>query len=397
MEGFTQIQEMEGSRKAFPLVKLWGTGLSMFSMFFGAGNVIFPLVIGYYAQDQTIFAILGLLITAVAMPFAGMLGIILFDGDYSQFFKRIGAVPGFLVALVLLLLLGPLGSTPRCIALAYSTMKMSFPGLSITLFSAVSCVLIYLFSFRKNRVVDLLGWFLTPLLLISLLFIIVKGLLFSGEVNSIEDSSLSIFLLGLMEGYNTMDLLAAFFFSAVILASLKVSIKKEGTDSNRLFSIALTSSLIGAALLAIIYIGFSYVAALHGQNVNVSSNDQLLGALAIKIIGANAGFVVCLTIALACLTTAIALCSVFADFLQCRIFSGKMSYQTALIVTLCLTFFVATYEFTGISSFLSPVLQLIYPALIVLTFLNIAHKLFGFKSIKLPVLATFLVTLYFHV
>jgi branched-chain amino acid:cation transporter, LIVCS family len=122
----------------------------------------------------------------------------------------------------------------------------------------------------------------------------------------------------------------------------------------------------------------------------------LLGAIAIKIIGANAGIVVCITIALACLTTAIALCSVFADFLQNQVFQGKVNYQVSLVMTLCLTFFVATYEFTGISSFLTPVLELIYPSLIVLTFLNIMHKLFDFTPIKVPVLMTFLITLYMN-
>ena len=63
-------------------------GLAMFSMFFGAGNVIFPLAIGHYAQDKTSFAILGLLITAVAMPFAGLIAMILYEGDYMRFFGK---------------------------------------------------------------------------------------------------------------------------------------------------------------------------------------------------------------------------------------------------------------------------------------------------------------------
>ena len=94
------------------------SGLAMFSMFFGAGNIIFPLAVGHYAQDRTFLAVFGLLITAVAVPFIGLIAMILFEGDQKSFFGKIGQKPGFMVELLILLLLGPLGSTPRCVALA---------------------------------------------------------------------------------------------------------------------------------------------------------------------------------------------------------------------------------------------------------------------------------------
>lgn len=353
------------------------TGLAMFSMFFGAGNVIFPLVIGQYAQDQTGFAIAGLLLTAVLMPFAGLIAIILFDGDYRAFFNRIGKMPGLLLASFIITLLGPLGSTPRCIALAYSTFKMSFSFLSPLWFNIVACGLIFLFTFRKNRIMNLLGYVLTPLLLLSLGMIIFKGLMTPGATAHIEQSAFATFMYGLKEGYNTMDLLAALFFSSVILASLKRKIKSDHQPytHGQLLSLAFKSSLIGAALLALTYTGFSYIAAQHGGDLDPDHSDQLLGALTLKIIGSSAGFWVNITIALACLTTAIALISVFADFLRKDLLQEKISYELSLILSLIATFFVANFEFSGISAFLGPVLQICYPALIALTLFNIVYAL----------------------
>ena len=125
-------------------------GLAMFSMFFGAGNVIFPLAVGQYAGDQNLFAMFGMIVTAVLMPFAGVLAMILYEGDYRSFFERLGKVPGFALALLIIALLGPLGSTPRCIAVSYSTFASSFPGVSPIVFSLGFCFLIYRF-YRLSR------------------------------------------------------------------------------------------------------------------------------------------------------------------------------------------------------------------------------------------------------
>src|SRR3984957_3942591 len=89
------------------------TGLAMFSMFFGAGNVVFPLALGKIAQDQNVFAILGMLITAVGVPFLGLVAMTLFNGNYIHFFERLGKVPGFLVVTAMLGLIGPFGAIPR--------------------------------------------------------------------------------------------------------------------------------------------------------------------------------------------------------------------------------------------------------------------------------------------
>ena len=364
------------------------TGLAMFSMFFGAGNIIFPLAVGQFAGDKNLFAILGLILTAAIIPIEGVIAMILFDGNYKQFFGRLGNVPGFILALTIITLLGPLGSTPRCIALSYTTLK-GVLAISPIAFSAISCGIIFLFSVRKNYILSLLGWVLTPALLFSLIAIIAIGLTTSPDVNDVDRTKWNIFLYGLKEGYNTMDLLAAFFFSSTILNILRMREHKTEMIDRQYLRTAFQASLIGAFLLASIYLGFSYIAAFHGGDLNFSGKDELLAAITMKIAGPAAGTLVCITIALACLTTAIALISAFADFFQKEVMKEKISYELTLIFSLLLTFFVSTFEFSGISAFLGPILQICYPGLIVLTLLNIFHRMKNIQPIKTPVFLVF--------
>lgn len=371
-------------------------GLAMFSMFFGAGNVIFPLLVGQHAGDKNFYAMSGLILTAAIMPIVGVIAMILFDGNYRQFFGRLGRFPGFLLALVIISLLGPLGSTPRCIALSYITLKSSFPELSSILFSAAACAIIFLFTMRKNRILTLLGWVLTPLLLGSLVIIIMIGLITVSGTQNTNQASGDMFLHGLKEGYNTMDLLAAFFFSSTILNILKLPLKETESDPRNYVNIAFRASMVGAFLLAVIYIGFSYLAAFHGHQLVINAKEEILGAITMKIAGKHAGILVCITITLACLTTAIALISAFTDFIQKEVFKERLSYEIILVATLFLTFFVSTFEFTGISAFLGPILQICYPGLIVLTILNIAYRLRNFKPIKLPVFFAFILSAYLY-
>ncbi len=338
----------------------WAVGLAMFSMFFGAGNIIFPLALGQLAGDKNGFAILGLVLTGVFVPFAGVLAMIMFNGDQQRFFGRLGKVPGFLIAFMVIALLGPLGSTPRCIALSYTTFQSFLPGISAPLFGISACIVIYLFAASQKRLLKLLGVVLTPLLLISLISIIVLGFAFPADLAKVDDARFELFLTGLKEGYNTMDLLAAFFFSSTIWALLK------GRENRNRISIG--ASLIAMTLLIIVYGGFSYIAAMHGE---LLMKDEILSAITFKLAGPYGGILVCIAIGLACLTTAIALISSFSEFVHKEVFRERLSYKIILAGSLLITFVVSTLNFNGISAFLGPILQIIYPGLIVLTIFNI--------------------------
>lgn len=365
-------------------------GLAMFSMFFGAGNVVFPLIVGTLAQDKSHAALLGLVITAVGVPFLGLFGMILFEGNYRAFFERLGKWPGFLIILLIMGLIGPFGAIPRCIALSYSTLKMFVGDMSLLTFSTLSCVLIYAMTIRKNRITDILGYVLTPLLLLSLAVIMVKGILYHPDVpvNS-ELTKSQAFVKGLLYGYHTMDLLGAFFFCAVVIDALKkVSERSHRTLKHN----AVLASCVGAGLLAVVYVGLSLVASYYSGMLQGLSVDQLLGTIALQVLGSSAGIMTSVAVALACLTTAIALAAVFAEFIHEDIVQDRIGYKWSLIATLAITLVISTLEFDGILRVLAPIVQLIYPSLVMLCVANIANKLWHFKRVKSLVAATFIVS-----
>lgn len=343
-------------------------GLAIFAMFFGAGNIIFPLALGQIALDKTPWGLAGLLLTAVAMPFIGLLAMFRYKGKIRLFFSRLGKIPGLIIASLIIFLLGPLGAAPRCLALAHSTLALSFPQISLIVFAAIACALIFFFTYRENRLLKLLGYVLSPLKITLLVLVIIKGLMEAPETTLLSTnlSHASHFWNGLTEGYNTMDLLAAFFFAPIVISSISGSGKDE--NLNRFVLIA---SAIGAFLLAAVYVGFCYLAYFYAPLLEGIPNEQLLGVIAIKILGSHAGLIVSLTVTFACLTTAIALIAAFASFMEKEILKEKVAYMPILTISLLMTFAVTTLEFQGIARFLSPILEICYPALILLTFYNL--------------------------
>lgn len=381
--------------KALLQSKTVSTGLAMFAMFFGAGNVVFPLALGMHAQDKSFYAILGLIFSAIAVPFSGLIAMILFNGDYHKFFGRIGKIPGFLVALFIMCLIGPFGAIPRCIALSYSTMMMFTPEVPLYIFSIASCALIFLFTIRPSSILELLGVVLTPFLLLTLVIIIGKGVFVGGTPPHNPTEGVNVLLEGLKEGYHTMDLLGAFFFSTVVISCLQKDLHPhDKEDYKKITILSLKASAIGAFLLGAIYVGFCYVASLQSESLIGVPKDQLLGTLALQMLGPYAGIVTSAAVALACLTTAIALASVFAEFLHQDIFKDKIRYPACLVITLVGTFFLSILNFQGIVAVLAPILSVCYPALIVLSILNLFYKLYNFQPVKIPVFTVFALSLF---
>ncbi len=368
-------------------------GFAMFSMFFGAGNITFPIVVGQAVQGGLFKALLGLLITAVFIPFAGLMAITLFNGSYMSFFTRIGKIPGYAVILLLLALVGPFGGIPRCITLIYETMTVYFLSLHLFIFNVCICFIVFLCCWKKNRALDLIGYVLTPVLLAFLLIIIIKGVFFTPEVPLKTSAIQNSFLYGLKEGYNTMDLLASFFFSALVYQTLK-SQMKDSNDTRSLILPVFKACLIGAFLLSVIYIGFSYVAARYSDSLSEVPLGQLLGSLGYIVLGSNAaGLIVSISIALACLTTMIALTVICSEFLQKHLLKERINYKICLVLVLIVSLLISSLKFESIIALLSPVLQSIYPALLALSLLNILYKLFNFKPIKTPVYTIFIIVL----
>ena len=236
---------------------------------------------------------------------------------------------------------------------------------------------------------------LSPFFLLTIGAIIVLGLMNHPETMAASSfERFDAFTHGLLSGYHTMDLLGSFFFCAVVIGTLR-NISKVGDeiDTKMMIKNTLIAASIGAGLLAFVYVGMSLVASYHSSALVGVRSDMLLGSVALQVLGPYAGIVTCLAVVMACLTTAIALASVFSEFLQKDVMKEKISYKASLLFTVVVTLFFSTLEFSGIFKILAPIVSMIYPALLILSLVNIAYKLWGFDQIKFPVASAFGVSL----
>ena len=353
-------------------------GLALFSMFFGSGNLIFPLAVGQSSGDFSVIATFGFLTTGVFVPFLGVLAMIAFDGQYLKFFQTFSSKLAFVFVFSLLLFWIPLGSAPRCVTLAYANVYQILPfQISLWLFSLFYCSLVFWLSKNQSQLLDLLGRYLTPVLLLTLSFLFLSALL--SESAQIQTASLTkdayqAFKLGLLEGYNTMDLIASFFFSATIIQRLKESENTSLSEDH--LHLTLRSCLVGMLVLALVYCGLIMIASKHVSVINESPKDQLLPTLALALLGPKLSILAKICVFLACLTTSMALLDVFSEFLSQRVFQEKYSLLSMQMATTLLTYCLSILGFEGISRLSVPVFQVIYPALLVMIFIVMFKKLF---------------------
>lgn len=366
-----------------------GTGFALFSMFFGAGNLIFPLTIGQIAGTETGYATLGLLVTSVGVPLLGMAAMILFHGDYRSFFDRLGKVPSRLLIGAIIALLGPFGAMPRCIAFSYGNFPDAMP---FALFSGLFCLTVFLLTYWKMRIVDLLGYILTPLLIVFMVYMIIKGLIMPNVPLESAYDHKEAFLMGLKEGYQTMDLLAALFFSSIVI----VTFNKKEKEPRKTILKTFYATLIGLSLLALSYLGLSMASAQHASSMIGVKQEELFNALARHLLGSDAALISAIIVMLACLTTVISIGTIIADYINDELSQGRLGYGKSLGITLFTTFGVSLLKFSGIKAFILPLLTITYPALIVLCFFNIAYRLWAFRPVKVPFMIACLISLIYN-
>lgn len=379
------------------------TGLAVFSMLFGAGNLMYPIEVGMKSGSHYIIGLCGFIITAVLLPLAGLVGMILFNGNIDHFFNRLGKPVGQTLLGLCVLIIGPLIGIPRIATLSH-TMISPFlpfeffhqPGILPSLaFSLLFLGVTFLATFRENRIVAILGYFISPALLASLLTIIVKGILTAQTIVPNNCTPLSVFGCSLISGYETLDLLGTIFFASIVLQILKNSLGNAMENNARLAAIvSLKSGIIGVSLLAVVYVGMGILGAYHGHNLGAIHIDTLFREIAFKVLGNYGAALIGTAVIMACLSTSIALSAVVAEYAESKIFKHKLSFCSSLIIVLlsCIPLSIAglgyVRKITG-----GPLLYVGYPVLITLTLCNIAYKLCDFKPVKIPVLATFIFAL----
>ncbi|MBA3284674.1 MAG: branched-chain amino acid transport system II carrier protein [Nitrosopumilus sp.] len=348
-------------------------GFTMFSMFFGSGNLVFPLQLGAEVEGAWLAGFTGLFITGILLPFLGLIVIKLHKGDYRVFFAEGGVLASKILPFFTLSLLGSFGVLPRCITVAHGGIGYVLPEISLTVFSFVFAGISYFICLKERWIVAILGKVLTPLLLVFLLFLIGKALFYTPHFMPAPLSFQKSFVTGFFRGYETMDLLAAFFFSSVIFKQIEQRFGRLH-DEKSLFKTAMKASLIGAGLLMLVYISFVYMGAAFKPVATGVSPELILPTISFYLLGEKAGLVLSVIIILSCLTTTIALNTIYARYLTTAFKLSEKSFPLILLLTTAIAVLFSQLDFKGISAFLGPLLEIVYPGLIVLTVLSLMTR-----------------------
>jgi len=357
-------------------------GFAVFAMFFGAGNLVFPLLAGKIANSVFLPTFAGLSLTGILVPLLGLVGILLYNGSYQVFFERFGKVTAFTLIFLMLLLMGPFGALPRCITVAFGSFSTIDPMFPLSGFSLIISGIVFLLCLNENQVVPLLGALLAPAKILSVGFILFFGLLFATAPQHTLMPPSEAFQEGAFKGYQMMDLIAAFFFATVIARHFKLKFRVNDKNHDHSFHLSLYAILLGSGLLLIVYFALVYLGATFSEELGKNAPEQFLSVIAYLTLGNIGGRIVTVAIILSCLTTIVALTTVFTDFLYEQIFKQRLQRIACLGLTIFGTFLMSNLGFSGIMAFLTPILFYLYPLLILLTVINIANWIWRKQMVK---------------
>ncbi|GIM27338.1 branched-chain amino acid transport system carrier protein [Clostridium polyendosporum] len=337
-------------------------GLALFAMFFGAGNLIFPPYLGKMVGSEFIIATTGFIITGVGIPFLAILSCTKTNGNFEDMALKIGKYFPIVYSVAIFLAVGPMLAIPRTAATTYEvTLKPVFPWMS----SFVSMVLYFalnlLFVLRPSKVIDAIGKFLTPALLITLLIIIIKAIVFPiGDI--INTNATSIFSNSLIEGYQTMDALAGLIFAAVITSS----VLDKGYKGKAAMNITIKSGLVAISALAFIYGGLMYIGA---QTNSILPKDisktSLLLEISNRTLGSSGKIIMGIAMGLACFTTSVGLITAGASFFN-KITKSKLPYRFNAILISLTSIVIGSFGVDKIVKISVPILYILYPVAITL-------------------------------
>lgn len=363
-------------------------GIVLFTMFFGSGNLIFPLFIGYKTTNEFISASLGLFLTGVLVPFLGLFSISIYNCDKEKFFGILGSKAPFILSALMLILIGPFAIS-RSIIISYSSLNMVTP-ISIYLFSTCFLALIFCTTVKKNLMIPIISKYLSPIKILGIIIITLIAFNNHTSITFSKDFEFKAFAIGAEYGYQTLDLIAAFFFAIAIQNYLK----QITTCKIQAKKINIKASIIGSSLIAITYISFIIIGAKYANELHQVNHEEFLIAITKFILGDKAVLFVSLIICISSMVTATSLTSVFADFLKSDICNNKISWTTSIVATIIICFIVALVKFDKIFVTLQLILSYLYPALISLTITTIIKYYFKINIAKPSFYLTLLCTIF---
>ena len=357
---------------------------TLFGMFFGAGNLIFPVSMGQQAGSNVIPAIIGFIITGVGFPILGVAAIGMTHSDGLQdLSSKVGKKYSYIFTIALYLTIGPFFAIPRCATTSFSSgiARLIPEGinekLALFIFSAIFFAIVLVLSWNPGKITVSIGKVINPLFLIFLAILTVVALITpSTKIAAVEatgDYVNQAFFKGFLEGYNTMDAIASLAFGIIVVNAIK------GMGINRDEDVAagtLKSGLFAGILMAIIYVATTIMGTQSRGAFGIAANGgDALADIGTHYFGTAGLVILALTITLACLKTALGLVTSCAATFS-EMFPGKMSIKAWSTVFTVFSFVVSNVGLSALISYAVPVLMLLYPLTITIILLAICDKLF---------------------
>ncbi len=364
----------------------WVTALALFSLFFGAGNLILPPLLGFQSGTLWWLVTLGFCLSAVLIPILGILAHAKLQGTIFDFGKKVSPVFSLVYSFLIYTISISLPS-PRTAAVTHEMAIGPIFGTPALLTSILYFALVFVFVMNRSKILDVIGKILTPAIVLILLLII--GItLFSYDFIFGETVFTQPFSDGILEGYQTFDAIGAVVVGGVIIVSINLK--------NQTASYAWKKQLIRRAGwwaglgLFLIYAGLIMTGSLlHGQFDAGVSRTALLSGISTETLGSTANLFLAILVGLACFTTAVGIVTGTADFAKHHFGNSQRAYTVAAVVGCVLGVAMGQFNVGYIIAVALPVLMFIYPITIVLILLNVVPERFASpKVFKAVVLAT---------
>jgi len=351
----------------------WILAFALFSLFFGAGNLLIPPLLGYQAGEDWFWVVFGFVITGVVIPIVGILAHARLQGTMFDFGKKVSPLFSSVYCILIYIISISIPS-PRTASATHEIAIYPFFETSSLLTSSVYFGLVFVFVLNRSRIINLIGKFLTPLIVTIVLLVISIGL-FSSNFGMNAPDFERPFTMGFLEGYQTFDAIGAVLIGGVIIISLNL---KGITSSEDKKSLIRKSGFIAGTGLAIIYMGLIAVGAFYGSEIFVDgnlSNDMqranLLRGISTSTLGNIGTTFLSVLVALACFTTAVGIVTGTADYFKGLFKNSQKAYVITAAIGSLAGILVGQMNFSTIIHIALPILMFIYPITIVLILLNV--------------------------
>lgn len=361
---------------------------TLFGMFFGAGNLIFPVHLGQLAGWNVLPAMVGFIITAVGIPVLGVAAIGNTHSDGLQALSsKVGKGYGYVFTCLLYLTIGPFFAIPRCATTSFTTGIQPMLGglsesLALLVFSLLFFALVLFFSLRPAGITVWIGKIINPLFLVFLAILVITALCNPGAPASIvepdgayHDQAL---FSSIIEGYGTMDAIAGLAFGIVVIDIIR---SMGVTNDAAVAKDVLRSGVLAGILMAVIYIATILMGAQSRGLFQLSENGGIaLAQISGHYLGGAGSLILALTITLACLKTSIGLVTSCADAFA-RMFPKAFSYKVWAVIFSVFSFGVSNFGLSRLIEYSLPVLMFLYPLSITLILLALCGKLFDHSRV----------------